>query len=223
MQLDEFQQRWLAQDRRIEELQRATSRLQLDAELTTPRHMLRWSRIGDALEILLGVAFLFWTGSFMAMHRMELQFLIPAAALHLWGIATIGTAVARFYRSGSIDYAASVVEIQRQLESVRVFTLRSLRALFLLGVVIWGVPFAVVASRAWFGLDLYALLGPKALLGLLLANGALAFLLAIIISSLSARFDRSPRLRQLARALAGNSLTAAQDRLARIAAFAREG
>jgi hypothetical protein len=222
MQLDDFQQRWLAQDQRIEKLELATRALQLDAELATPRRQLRWSRIGDALEILLGAAFVLWTGTFMGIHRAEMQFVIPAAVLHLWGIATIGTAVARFYRTGAIDYAAPVVEIQRRLEAVRVFTLRSLRALFLFGVVVWGVPFAIVALRAWLGLDLYALLGTEALFGLLVANGALALLLAIIVNRLSARLDRLPRLQKLVRALAGYNLTAAEDRLATIAAFERE-
>lgn len=219
MQLDELQQRWLAQDRRIEELERSARRLQLNTELTAPRDLLRGARAGDVLEILLGVAILGWTGSFMAKSWPELRFVLPAALFHLWVIGTIGTAAARFHLTGSIDYAAPVVEIQRRLESVRVFTLRSLRALFLLGAFVWGVPFVIIALRSWFGLDLYALMGTDVLLGLMLANAALAVVLAVIISLLKKRFDRSPRLQRLAGALAGDSLTAAQDRLARIAGF----
>jgi hypothetical protein len=76
---------------------------------------------------------------------------IPAMALHLWLIVAVAIAVVRFVRAGVISYDAPVLEIQRRIEALRVFTMRSLHLLFVLGVAVWVVPFSIVALRSWFG------------------------------------------------------------------------
>jgi hypothetical protein len=221
MELDDFQARWLAQDQRIEEAMRINRRLWLRAELAGPRSSLRWLRVGALIEILVGACCLLWTGSFLRAHFTELRFAVPAAALHLWMVGAVATTIAQFVKAGAIEYDAPVVEIQRQLAALRALTLRSTEMLFLLGVPIWFVPFCIVAMRSWFGVDLYAWFGT----GTLLAGVAGSVALALAVKGLCRRYakqlDRSPRLRQLVRGLAGHYLTAAEDQLAKLAAFAR--
>jgi membrane protein implicated in regulation of membrane protease activity len=114
-----------------------------------------------------------------------------------------------------------VVEIQRQLEALRALTLRSTAMLFVFGVPVWFVPFCIVAMRSWFGADLYAWFGAGPLLAGVAGSVALALGLMWLCRRLADRLERSPRLRQAVRGLAGHNLTAAQDQLARLAAFER--
>jgi hypothetical protein len=226
MTLDDLQQQWLAHElrleRRLDELARTNRQLHLAMELKAPRSYLRWSQAGDLLEMLLGVPFIAWTGSFLGTHFAEMRFWLPALALHAWFVATFAVATARFARKATIQYDAPVLEIQRQLEKLRMFALRALRLLFVSGVIVWSVPFPIVSARSWFGLDLYALLGGQALLGWLAVSVALALLTLAICVACSSRLDRWPRLRRVVRNLAGYSLQAAEKRLARLAELEKE-
>jgi hypothetical protein len=222
MVLDDMQKRWLAQNARIDEVVRINKQLQLRAELAAPRSSLRWSRFGDLFEILSGVLCLLWTGAFIHAHLNELRFVLPAVALHLWVVGAVATAVVRLVRAGAIRYDAPVLEIQRRIEALRAFTMRSLRWLFVFGVAIWAVPFSIVVLRSWFGIDLYSLVSGDVLLMVFSGSVVLALAVMKICALCAARLDRSPRLQQLARALAGYNLVAAQDQLAKLAAFERE-
>jgi hypothetical protein len=222
MVLDDFQKHWLAQDARIDEVLRINKQLRLRAELAAPRSSLKWSRLGDLFGILSGVLCLLWTGAFIHAHFTELRFVVPAVALHLWLVGAVAAGVVRFVRAGAISCDAPILEMQHRIEALRVFTMRSLRLLFVFGVAIWVVPFSIVALRSWFGVDLYSLVGREVLLMAFSGSVVLALAVMKICALCAARLDRSPRLQQLARTLAGYNLVAAQDRLVKIAAFERE-
>lgn len=225
MELDDFKERWLSQDRKIEEILRINQRLQLRAQLTGPRVWLRWFRFGALFEILLGVLCLSGSGSFIYKHFGEPRFLVPAVALHLWLVGTTGTAIARYVRAQLIDYSAPVLAIQRQVEALRLFTVRSLRLLFVTGCVVWGAPIAIVACRAVVGIDLYALVGARILIEYTM--GSAAFGLAVVkLCTLWALWVERPGsptwLRGSARVFSGYSLNRAADQLLKIQAFERE-
>src|ERR1039458_1760595 len=104
MELDDFQQRWLAQDRRADEALRLNKRLWLRAELAAPRVSLRWVRVGALLNMLAGALCLLWTGAFIAAHIHEPRFVVPAVALHLWLVAALATTIARSVKASAINY-----------------------------------------------------------------------------------------------------------------------
>ena len=225
MELDDFKERWLSQDRRIDEILRINQGLQFRAQLTGPRVWLRWFRFGALFEILLGLLCLFGSGSFIYKHFGELRFLVPAVALHLWLIGTTGAAISRYVRAQLIDYSAPVLAIQRQVEALRLFTVRSLRLLFATGCVVWGVPIAIIACRAVFGIDLYAVFGARALIEYTI--GSATFGLAVVkLCTLWASWVERPAspiwLRESARAFSGYSLNRAADQLQKIQAFEQE-
>lgn len=221
MELDTFQQRWLAQDARLNEELNMNKRLLLRAERQGARSSMRWLRRGAALNILFGALCLLGSGLFIGNHLDELRFAVPAVALHLWLAGAVVASVAQFVRAGAIDYDAPVVEIQRRLEALRVLMVRSLRMLFLFGLPIWYVPFLIVAMQAWFGVDLYGIFGGAVLLTNMGASVALALAAFWACRRYAMLLDSSPFARQLVRGLAGYSLAAAQDQLAKIAAFER--
>lgn len=222
MELDDLQTHWQSQDRRIDEILRITRRVELRAKLAGPRAWLRWFSFGALVEVLLGLLCASWTGSFILAHLGEPRFLAPAAALHLWFVGTVGIAVARYARVRLIDYGAPVIEIQRQVEALRVFTMRSLRIMFVSGSVVWGVPLAIVVLRASFGVDLYAVVGTAILATAVMGSAAFGFAVIWLCSLLARGFGSSNWLQQSARALSGYSLKTAQDQLLKLAAFERE-
>lgn len=225
MELDDFKECWLSQDRKIDEILRINQRLQLRAQLAGPRVWLRWFRFGALFEILLGLLCLSGSGSFIYKHFGELRFLVPAIALHLWLVGTTGTAIARYVRAQLIDYSATVLAIQRDVEALRLFTVRSLRLLFVSGCIVWVVPFAIIASRALLGIDLYALFGTRVLVEYTI--GSAAFGMAVIkLCTLWALWVERPGspiwLRASARVFSGYSLNRAVDQLQKIKAFEQE-
>ncbi len=220
--LDDMQRRWLAADRRIDEVLRLNRQILRHAALTAPRASLRWLRIGAVLNLLLAFFCLLSTGTFIRTHLGEPRFLLPAVALHLWLIGALATTIAQLVRAAAIEMDAPVLQIQRQLAGLRALAERSLVVLFLCGVPVWCVPFGIVALRAWFGVDLYATAGGPVLLATLLASAALGVAVVALCRWLAPRLERSPRLHHLARGLAGHNLTAAEDRLTRLAAFLQE-
>lgn len=183
---------------------------------------MQWSRLGDLFEILCGLLFLSWTGHFMFEHFFEFRFAIPAIALHLWGVGAMGSAAVRFFRSSAIDYDASIVEIQRQLESLRVFTLRAVQVLFVVGIPIWSVPFGIVAFRSWFGIDLYAVIKGNVLSIMFLSSILLGLSVWKACEFCATRLSGSPRLQRVAGTLVGHHIAAAQSQLAKIATFELE-
>jgi hypothetical protein len=217
MTLDDLQQQWLAQDKRIDEVVQFTRQLRLERALGKPRRSLRWSQAEDVVEVLSGLIFLPWTGQFLFTHLGEPRFWLPAAALHAWFVAVVAVAVARFALKARVHYDAPVLQIQRQLTRLRVFTLRALRLTFVTGVIVWGAPIAIVAARSWLGLDLYALLGFNTVIDLLGATAILALGFPAICAFCENRLQHSPRLQMLARNLAGYNLRVAEDQLAKLA------
>jgi hypothetical protein len=219
MQLDDMQRSWRSQDERIGEILRLTRHVQIAAELRGPRAALLWFRVGALLEMALGTICVLWTGSFIGAHFGDLRMMAAAATLHLWLLGTAAVALARFLRAGAIDYSAPVIRIQRQVESLRSFTLLSLRVLFILGVPVWTIAFPVVLARSWIGLDLTAgVTGP--MLTAIFVLGAAVSLAAIRLADLCAtHFPMPPWFIRSARSLSGRELLLAQDQLAKIAAF----
>jgi hypothetical protein len=225
VELDDFKERWLSQERKIEEILRINQRLQLRVQLRGPRAWMRWFRFGALLEILLGLLWLSWTGSFIYRVFGEPRFLLPAVALQLWLIGTTGTAIARYARAELIDYGAPVLEIQRQVGALRLFTLRSLRLVFVFGVPVWGVAVPILALRAVLGIDLYAIVGARNLILYTLGNLALGLAVVRLCTlwALWAERPGSPTwLRGSARVFSGYSLNAAADQLQKIQDFERE-
>ncbi len=220
--LDDLQQRWLAADRRIDEVLRLNRQIWQHAAMAAPRSSLRWLRAGAWFNLLLAALCLLGTGTFIHSHLSQPRFLAPALALHLWLIGALASEVAQLVQAAAIELDAPVVEIQRRLAALRALAERSLQLLFLFGVPVWCVPFGIVALRAWFGVDLYAHMSGSDLLVTLLGTMALGVAVVALCRRLAPLFERSPRLRRVVRGLAGHNLTAAEDRLAKVAAFARE-
>jgi hypothetical protein len=223
MTLDDLQKQWSAQSALIDELIRINQRLLLAQALRPVRASLRWSQAEDVLEAVLAALCLLGTGAFIGQHHTEPRFWLPGAAFHLWFIGTLVVAVSRCVRKAAIQYDAPVLVLQRQIEALQVFSLRSLRVLFVSGLVVWGAPFCIVAARAWFNWDLYAVPGARMVLYIILGTSVLLGVLTLAACTfLATHLSHRPVVQHLARNLAGYNLKVAQERLEKLARLGRE-
>ncbi|MDY7232891.1 hypothetical protein [Hyalangium rubrum] len=221
MELDELRQRWAAQDRRLDEVLRLNRRRLRTLDLDKTKSAMQRVRAMIAIRLVIDGVAVVAMGAFIAAHLSEFRFLVPALSLHLVVLGVLISTIREWVMASAIDYDAPVIEIQRRLESLRVARIRTTQAVMLLAPLLW-TPLLIVGLRVLPGLDAYALLGAKYLLANLLFG--LAFIPAMVWACrrFADRLDRAPWVRSLARDVAGPSLTAALDQLARISAFEHE-
>ena len=222
LDLDDMQQRWLAQDRKLDQALRISARLWQRAEMQAPRASLGWLRLGATANIALGALCLLASGSYIHTVWGEWQLVLPGVALHLWLIGALGSEVLQLSWASGIDYDQAIVTIQQRLESLRQLNLRALRVLFLTGVPVWSVAFPVVIVHALFGVDLNQWFGSDVLFIAFLGHALLGWAVVWACGRLAQRFSGVPGVQQAVRSLAGYNLMQAEARLAALAEFERD-
>jgi serine/threonine-protein kinase len=221
MDLDDLKQSWDEQDKT------------LDATLTLRSYRLHAAALGKAetamkrltwmlwLELLLNIGAALCTGSFIADHVTEPRFLLPAAVLHLFVIALLGSGIYQLVAIGNLDFDAPVLAIQKRLESLRYQRLLATMLTLLASPLLW-IPMLIVAMKGLLGLDAYAILPTDWLIGNVVFGLAVIPLAIWIARRYADRMERSPLAQRLLRDLAGYNLNAAARFLSRVAEFEEE-
>lgn len=216
MELDELKSAWQALDRRLEQQSTLQAQLWSTQRLDATRTSLRPLWFGQIGQILFGLLLIGWAGSFWFAHRDVLHLLIPGALLHVYGVMAIALAAATLVNLRRIDYAAPVLEIQKQLGKLRrAYVLRGL----CVGLPWWLLWVSVLqlAAMELFQTDLYLAMGPWFWCAYV---GGIVGLLA---SAWLQRWARDPRRPRLAAAVDANltagSLRNAQRFLDELARF----
>jgi hypothetical protein len=222
MDLDELKTQWTEHDRKLETSIRLNRRILSTMQLGRTRSALNRLTVFTALHAALWVACIGSLGNFIYEHASSPRLALSAAALDLYAIASLIALIRQIAAVRQIDYGRPVARIQKQLEALRVMRIRTVQWGVLAGLVAW-TPFAIVVTRALFGVDLYRLFGPAWVWANLLF-GLAAIPLAVWLSKKFARrMGRSRFMQRLMADLAGNSLNAAATFLAALAEFEREG
>ncbi len=181
-------------------------------------------RIGQMLQILLlGVPFmllaaLLWHHAGQASAPLPPSVLLGGIVVHAYGVAVTVMAGCTLGMTGRIDYAAPVLDIQKQLGKVRRLYIVNGMVAGLPWWFLW-VPIAIVLS-ALAGVDLHARSPETVWAGL--GIGALG----LVATAAFHRWSRDPRRPSLARAMddgvTGASLRKAKLRLEELRAFERD-
>ena len=181
-------------------------------------------RIGQVLQILLlGLPFmllaaLLWHRAGHSSATPPLPVLLAGIVVHAYGVAITVLAGCTLGMIGKIDYAAPVLDIQKQMEKVR--------RLYIVNGMVAGLPWwflwvpIVIALSGLAGVDLYARAPGMVWMGL--GIGALG----LVATAAFHRWSRDPRRPRLAKALddsiAGASLRKARLRLEELREFERD-
>ena len=222
---DALQQRWQAQDARLDAMLELNQRMLQTLQRDHTRgalggvFTLLWVQFGiDLLAVFLLGSFL---GNRLGTWESELRFVIPAAFLFVGAVAIFATVIRQLVMLYAVDASGPVSEVQRQLDTLHALRLRVARAVILIAPTIW-LPLAIVGLRALFDFDTYAWF-PMYFLVVNLVVGALFIPVVYWLSKrYGERLLRYPWIARLNEDLAGRSLSEARARLAELTTFQRE-
>lgn len=222
MELEELKKQWDGLDAKLDGALRLNRRFLEERTLERADKAMARHAWALAAELALGVVAVLLTGSFVADHVREARFLVPGLVLHAFVIAQIGMLVRQIVETRRIDYAESLVDIQRRVGRLRVSAIRMTAWTFVLAPLVW-TPLFIVGLRGLFGVDAYAAFGTPYIVANL-AVGAAVVAAGMVASRFYAdRFSASPFGRRLMGALAGTSLAAATEHLEELSRFEHEG
>jgi flagellar biogenesis protein FliO len=222
MDLDGLKEKWLEQDRKLDETIRLNRQLLIAAKMNGVRSPLQRFFFLVSLGASIGLIILVILGRFIHAHWAEPRFALPAMVLQVWVIASLAASIRQMAMALQIDYDKPIAAIQKQIESLRVLRIRITQWALLTGQVVWWTPFLIVALKGFWYVDAYQVFG-TALLSANLAVGLAIIPLAIWVSKrFGDRMGRSPVMRRLMRELAGYNMNAATDFLATLSKFENE-
>ena len=218
MELDDFKAAWQTLDRRLAEQNALNIHLFKEAKLTQVKSQLRPLVIGQVVQLIAGILMSLLFGSFWVDHLDTPHLMLCGLALHAYGILFIVLAGRELYAINQIDYAAPVVEIQKQLANLRTWRIRMAPLFAITGSVIW-IPLLLVIF-AWLGADVWT--NDPNVVYWFIASSVIS--LAIVFGII--QWLRHPSRQHLASSLdegsVGGSIRRAQGTLAELERFARE-
>jgi len=221
MEFDDLKKQWEGLDAKLDAAMRLNRRVLDERVLSkTGRAMTRLGWL-LALELALGIVAVLLTGSFVADHIREPRYLAPGLVLHGFVIAQIGVLVRQLAMTRQIDYAAPLVEIQKRIESLEIFNIRTFVWTLIASPLLWAA-LLIVVPKGIVGIDVYAELGLKYIVANVVLGLALIAVGLLVSRRYADRFSGSPLGRKVMRGLAGYNLTAARRHLASLAQFEKD-
>ncbi|MBN8483022.1 MAG: serine/threonine protein kinase [Xanthomonadales bacterium] len=223
MENDDLKAAWQSLNRRLERQDTINLQLLREKKLDRTRSTLRPLWWGQVLQAVFGVPFillaaLLWMRVHALPDGLPLGALVAGIVVQLYGIATVALAGETIRRIGAIDYAAPVVEIQKQLAALR----RTYIVSGMVGGLPWWflwVPILLVLAGLG-GVDLYAKVPEMVWIGLGVGAAGL------LATAWFHRWSRDPRRPRLAAAMdaavSGNSLRKARAQLDELERFERD-
>jgi hypothetical protein len=219
--LDRMKEKWTEYDRKLEESVRLNRRILSTITLQSGRsrlhRMLRFTVASAGAWLVCIVAL----GEFIYGHRAAPRFALAGAALDVYSAGFLIGLIQQVRLVHGIDYGQPMAAIQRQIESVRVLRVRTTQWGVLVGTVAW-TPFLIVVSEAFFGVDIYRVLGMRWVGANLIFGLALIPVTIWISKEFGNRMAASPFVQRIMRDLAGRSLNEAAEFLATISEFEKE-
>ena len=223
MEPEDLKTAWQALNRRLERQDAINLQLLREKKLDRTRSTLRPLLWGQIVQTLFGIPFillasLLWMRAHALPDGLPLAALLAGIAVQVYGIATIAFAGETIRRIRAIDYSAPVVEIQKQVASLR-------RTYIISGMVgglpwwfLWVLILTVLAGPG--GVDLYA--KAPGLIWIGLGIGAVGLLATWWFH----RWSRNPARPRLAQGvddtIAGTSLRKARTQLDELRRFEAE-
>lgn len=217
MELDDFFAAWQTLDRRLEQQHFDHQQWFRDSRIARARSGLRALARGQIGQLIAGATLMFWFAPFWVEHRDVAHLFVYGVLLHAYGLMFVLFAARDLYLIGRVDYAAPVLEIQKQLAALRAWRLRSGLMFAISGCFVW-TPFMLVIFY-WLGADVWVL--NPGVVGWFVASSFVALGLTWGL----VRWARQPGRIRIAKYLddsaAGMSLSRAQAELEEIARFER--
>ena len=154
MDLHELEAAWKTLDTRVTQQDEELAQLRVEARGLRSRWRLHLATLGQVAQIAIGLLFAFWGGGFWVDHWGTPHLVACGLAVHVYGIALMGSAIVLILRLATIDYAQPVADVQTRLLALRGARIRTERVLWLMGAIAW-VPIMMMGIYA-IGIDAFA-------------------------------------------------------------------
>lgn len=210
MELDDLKVAWQALDRRFEQQWTLSLEVVRDGKLEKVRRGLHPLWLGQIAKIVFGICLMLLFGRPWVAYRGIPHLMIPALAIHVYGLIFVILGARTIALIARVDYAAPVIQIQRQLAELQRWRARvAWPLLAMAGCLMW-IPMMLLAFEG-SGSDLWVV-NPK----FVYWNIATGFLLVALLYGLL-RWTRTR-----GRDLTGGGVRKAQQELDKIARFEKE-
>ena len=222
--LDDLKTEWMARDRQLETQLRMNTLLLRETLLEKHRAKLGRATAGNVFQILITIPFLAFFGWFIARHISEPEFLLPAVLLQAWTVVMLALNIHQRNQLRGLDYGRPVLELQSQVEQIKIARLNTFKWAFLTGQLLWWTPFVLVLFKGLFGVNLTTV---SAFMPRFIAWN-IAFSVAFIpfalwaSKQLAGRLAGSPRFQKFTDGIAGSDVLVAREFLGKLAGFGRE-
>ena len=217
-ELDDLKSAWQTLSRNLERQNALTLHQFRESKLTRFRSGFRWLVVGQVVQIICGVLLTIISARFWINHIGVAQAMIYGISLHAYGVMLIVFAARDLSLIQRLDYAAPVLELQKQIAKLRKWHVRTALWFGITGCFIW-IPLILAIFYA-LGADVW-LRNPEVIGCFVLSSLVPAALLIGIVL-----WSRRPGKAKLAKNLednsVGRSVNRAQALLDEIAQFERE-
>ena len=218
MELDDFKSAWKTLDARLQRDNALQLHLLRDRKLDKARNRLRPLFWGQIAQILFALPFLLLVVALWSSNPTQVSVIVAGVVLHAYSVFTIIAAGVVLGQLSKENYAAPVLEIQKQLLRVRTYYIRSGMVAGLPWWFLWVVILMVLAGLG--GGDLLAR-APWMVWGGL-GFGAAGLVATAWFHRWSRRPERAALSRRLDDSLGGGSLRRAQAELAELLRFEKD-
>ena len=155
MELDEMKLAWQNLDRRLEEHLSRNKKALLQEKLEKAPRKLRPLVWGQGIQIVIGSIMALMAAGFWSATSEIPHLFYAGISLHIYGLLLIAFGVAMQAMMSRVDYAAPVIEIQKQLARVRGLYIQYGTILGLVWWLLW-IPLTMIVFAWAFGFDIYA-------------------------------------------------------------------
>lgn len=216
MELEDMKLAWQTLDHRLEQQHALNVQIFRDGRLDKMRRGLRPLVWGQALQMIIGMLGLLLLAPIWIAHRHDPAVLIAGVVMHVYCVGLIVFGAVIQGNVASLDYAAPVLVIQRQLLKLR--RIYAVGGALVVGLPWWFLtaPLLVVLTRGAIMRD------APSVIWIQLAIGAVGLLATWWFHRWSHRPERVALARKLDDSTAGGSIRRAQAAMDDIARFAQE-
>lgn len=218
MELDDFKSAWKILDARLQRDNALQLQLLRDRKLDKMRSRLRPLFWGQIVQMLFALPFLLLATALWASQPTVSSVIVAGVVLHAYSVFTIMAAGVVLGQMSKVDYAAPVLEIQKQLLRVRTLYIRSGMVAGLPWWFLWVVILMVLVGLG--GGDLLARAPGLVWSGL--GIGAVGLAATAWFHRWARRPERAEFGRKMDDSLTGGSLRRAQAELAELVRYEQE-
>ena len=222
--LDDLKTEWMARDRQLETQLRMNTLMLRETLLDKHGAKLGSATRGNVFQILFTIPFLAFFGWFIARHIGEPAFLLPALLLQIWTVVMLALNIHQRNQLRGLDYGRPVLELQRQIEQIKIARLNTFKWAFLTGQLLWWIPFVLVLFKGLLGVNLYTVSDfMPSFIAWNIAFSVTFVPFALWASKLlSGRLGALPRFQKFTDGIAGSDVTVAREFLRKLEGFGRE-